>query len=43
VTEFAGSAEWSVVVVDLVTLCVTDVHCATTRKHDAKIGPKVAR
>jgi IS5 family transposase len=29
--------------VDIVTLCVIDVHCTTTKKHDAKIGPQVAR
>jgi hypothetical protein len=26
--------------VDVVTLYVTDVHCTTTKKHDAKIGPQ---
>ncbi|RDZ51342.1 IS5/IS1182 family transposase [Haloferax sp. Atlit-4N] len=29
--------------VDVETLFVTDVHCTTTKKHDAKIGPQVAR
>ena len=29
--------------VDVETLYVTDVHCTTTKKHDAKIGPQVAR
>ena len=29
--------------VDVKTLYVTDVHCTTTKKHDAKIGPQVAR
>ena len=29
--------------VDVVTLYVTDVHCTTTKKHDVKIGPQVAR
>jgi IS5 family transposase len=29
--------------VDVVTLHVTDLHCTTTKKHDAKIGPQVAR
>ena len=29
--------------VDVKTLYVFDVHCTTTKKHDAKIGPQVAR
>jgi IS5 family transposase len=29
--------------VDVRTLYVYDVHCTTTKKHDAKIGPQVAR
>ncbi len=29
--------------VDVETLDVTDVHCTITKKHDAKIGPRVAR
>jgi IS5 family transposase len=29
--------------VDTETLYITDVHCTTTKKHDAKIGPQVAR
>ena len=29
--------------VDVETLYVIDVHCTTTKKHDAKIGPQVAR
>lgn len=29
--------------VDVETLYVTDVHCTTTKKHDARIGPQVAR
>ena len=29
--------------VDVETLYITDIHCTTTKKHDAKIGPQVAR
>ncbi len=29
--------------VDAKTLYITDIHCTTTKKHDAKIGPQVAR
>ena len=29
--------------VDVETLYVTDIHCTTTKKHDARIGPQVAR
>ena len=29
--------------VDVNSLYVYDVHCTTTKKHDAKIGPQVAR
>ncbi len=28
---------------DVETLYITDIHCTTTKKHDAKIGPQVAR
>ena len=28
--------------VDVETLYITDIHCTTTKKHDAKIGPRVA-
>ncbi len=28
--------------VDVETLYITDTHCTTTKKHDAKIGPQVA-
>ncbi len=28
---------------DVKTLNIFDVHCTTTKKHDAKIGPQVAR
>jgi len=27
--------------VDVETLYITDIHCTTTKKHDAKIGPRV--
>ncbi len=27
---------------DVETLHITDIHCTTTKKHDAKIGPQVA-
>jgi len=29
--------------VDVETLYITAIHCTTTKKHDAKIGPQVAR
>jgi len=29
--------------VDVETLYITDIHCTTTKKHDEKIGPRVAR
>ncbi len=28
---------------DVETLYITDIHCTTTKKHDAKIGPQVVR
>ena len=29
--------------VDVETLYITDIHATTLKKHDAKIGPQVAR
>ena len=31
------------VALDVETLYVTDVHCTTTKRHDARIGQQVAR